>query len=342
MHGNEYLMTDVLRVKLGFEGFVVSDWAGIDKLPGDYASDVRTAINTRVDMVMVPNNYQLFIDTLRNEVTLGHISMDRIDDAVRRILTAKFALNLFDKPFLDLADPNDRSAGLASIGSPEHRAVARQAVRESLVLLQNKGLLPLKKDVGEARTIVVAGKSGDDIGDQSGGWTISWQGSSGDITPGTAILEAVQKVVANDPYTTVVFEQRPERRIRGDRGIVVIGERPSAEGQGDDSHLGLDAEDSSAVTNVCSAMPCVVILISERPMLIQDQLAQAHAFVAAWLPATEGDGVTDVLFGDYDFTGKLAVSWPRDMNQVPINVDYPDYDPLFPYGFGLTHSPPAP
>jgi beta-glucosidase len=325
MHANQYLITDVLKDELGFDGLVISDWAGIDQIPGDYASDVRTAINAGIDMVMVPDNYQLFTDTLRTEILAGRISMDRIEDAVRRILTAKFALGLFDQPFAD-------RTLIDQIGSAPHREVARQAVRQSLVLLKNDGVLPLPKSIG---TVVVAGKSANDIGNQSGGWTISWQGQSGDTTPGTTVLEAVENAV--DPGTAVVFQERPKKQISGDLGIVVIGERPYAEGQGDDQHLGLDSEDTRAVGTVCGAMPCVVVLISGRPMLIQDQLAQADAFVAAWLPGTEGDGIADVLFGDYDFAGTLPVTWPRDMNQVPINIGDTAYDPLFAYGFGLTY-----
>jgi beta-glucosidase len=325
MHANQYLITDVLKDELGFDGLVISDWAGIDQIPGDYASDVRTAINAGIDMVMVPDNYQLFTDTLRTEILAGRISMDRIEDAVRRILTAKFALGLFAQPFAD-------RTLIDQIGSAPHREVARQAVRESLVLLKNDGVLPLPKTID---TVVVAGKSANDIGNQSGGWTISWQGQSGDTTPGTTVLEAVENAV--DPGTAVVFQERPKKQISGDLGIVVIGERPYAEGQGDDQHLGLDSEDTRAVGTVCGAMPCVVVLISGRPMLIQDQLAQADAFVAAWLPGTEGDGIADVLFGDYDFAGTLPVTWPRDMNQVPINIGDTAYDPLFAYGFGLTY-----
>jgi beta-glucosidase len=306
MHANQYLITDVLKDELGFDGLVISDWAGIDQIPGDYASDVRTAINAGIDMVMVPDNYQLFTDTLRTEILAGRISMDRIEDAVRRILTAKFALGLFDQPFAD-------RTLIDQIGSAPHREVARQAVRQSLALLKNDGVLPLPKSIG---TVVVAGKSANDIGNQSGGWTISWQGQSGDTTPGTTVLEAVENAV--DPGTAVVFQERPKKQISGDLG-------------------GLDSEDTRAVGTVCGAMPCVVVLISGRPMLIQDQLAQADAFVAAWLPGTEGDGIADVLFGDYDFAGTLPVTWPRDMNQVPINIGDTAYDPLFAYGFGLTY-----
>ncbi len=325
LHGHDYLLTDVLKAELGFAGFVISDWAAIDQLPGDYASDVRTSINAGIDMVMVPNNYTLFIDTLRSEIQAGNIPMSRIDEAVTKILEAKFALGLFAQPFADRTH-------LADVGSAAHRDVARQAVRESLVLLENDGVLPLPKATGE---ILVAGDNADDIGNQSGGWTITWQGSSGNTTPGTTILEGIQAAV--DPGTTVTYTRRATGRISGDFGVVVVGEKPYAEGQGDDQHLGLSNSDQNVIGRVCGAMPCVVVLVSGRPMLIADHLPDTNAFVAAWLPGTEGDGVADVLFGDHDFTGTLPITWPRDMAQIPINVGDAAYDPLFPYGFGLTY-----
>ena len=327
MHGHAYLINDVLRAEMGFDGFIISDWQAIDQIPGDYASDVRTSINAGIDMVMVPHDYITFQNTLRNEVNAGNVTVARIDEAVSRILTKKFELGLFEQPYSDRTHIGD-------IGSAAHRDVARRAVRESLVLLKNSGVLPLAKNPSK---ILVAGKSADDVGLQCGGWTISWQGSSGDITPGTTVLEAVQSAV--DPATTVEYKRRPSGRLSGDVGIVVVGETPYAEGRGDNNTLALTVEDKNAIKNVCSAMPCVVVLISGRPMIIEDQLAQADAFVAAWLPGTEGQGVADVLFGDHDFTATLPVSWPRTINQVPINVGDATYDPLFPYGFGLTYQP---
>lgn len=324
LHGDDYLLTSVLRTELGFDGFVISDWAAIDQIPGDYASDVRTAINAGVDMVMVPNEYELFIDTLRAEVEAGNVSMERIDEAVTRILDAKFALGLFERPFADRARLDD-------IGSSEHRAVARQAVRESLVLLENDGVLPLSTTVDE---ILVAGTNADDIGHQSGGWTITWQGGSGDITTGTSILEGIQDAVG--PGTTVTYDRRATGPLTADVGIVVVGERPYAEGRGDAFDLELSRPDREAVERVCAAMPCVVVLVSGRPMIVTDLLPAADAFVAAWLPGSEGGGVADVLFGLEDFVGTLPMTWPRSMDQIPINVGDPAYDPLFPYGFGLT------
>ena len=324
LHGDEYLLTDVLRDQLGFAGFVISDWAAIDQLPGDYASDVRTAINAGVDMVMVPDDYERFISTLRTEVDAGNVSMMRIDEAVGRILTAKFELGLFDRPM------SDRTY-IDEVGSPEHREVARQAVRESLVLLKDNGILPLSATVDE---VLLAGFSADDIGNQSGGWTITWQGASGATTTGTSVRDALEDSVGAD--TTVTYNRRATGELSADIGIVVVGETPYAEGRGDSFDLSLSARDVGIVERVCDAMPCVVILISGRPMLINDVLEASDAFIAAWLPGTEGGGVADVLFGDYDFVGRLPMSWPRSMAQIPINVGDAEYDPLFPYGFGLS------
>jgi beta-glucosidase len=240
MHGNKYLITDVLKTELGFKGFVVSDWAGINQLPGDYASDVRTSINAGIDMIMVPDNYKLFIDTLRNEVNLGNVPLSRIDDAVSRILTKKFELGLFEKPYTD-------RTYTAAIGSASHRAVARDAVRQSLVLLKNQNsLLPLSKSV---KKLFVAGKNADNIGNQSGGWTISWQGSSGNITPGTTILQGIKNTVA--PGTIVTYNQRGQGiDSTYNAAIVVIGVTPYAEGQGDNTTLSLSREDLTVLSNI--------------------------------------------------------------------------------------------
>jgi beta-glucosidase len=328
MHGNPYLLTTVLKEELGFKGFLVSDWGAIDQLPGDYTSDVRTAINAGIDMVMVPYNYKQFIQTLKAEVQAGRVGQERIDDAVSRILTQKFALGLFERPFAD-------RSGIGNIGSPAHREVARQAVRESLVLLKNEGnVLPISSGV---KNILIAGSNGNDIGNQCGGWTITWQGNSGDITPGTTIYQGIKDLAP--PGTEVTYVRQPTSLSGYDLGIVVIGERPYAEGQGDDTDLEISPEDAATAQQVCDAMPCVVVLISGRPMMINDPLARADAFVAAWLPGTEGAGVAEVLFGLYDFTGKLPVSWPRSVDQLPINVGDAVYDPLFPYGFGLSYTP---
>jgi beta-glucosidase len=328
--GSKRLLTEILKGELGFEGFLISDYAAIDQLPGDYKSDVETSINAGMDMVMVPAKYQEFFNTLRDLVQEGRVPMTRIDDAVRRILRVKFAMGLMDASRSQLADRKLQQA----FGSAAHRQVAREAVRQSLVLLKNDNkTLPLKKTL---KRIHVGGKNADDIGNQCGGWTIDWQGKSGDVTSGgTTILKAIQSAA---PKAQVTYAKDGSGAAGADVGLVVIGETPYAEMLGDRTGLELAAEDVAAVENMKKAgIPVVVILISGRPMIVDSVLGQANAFVAAWLPGTEGQGVADVLFGDYKPTGKLSHSWPRATAQLPINVGDKNYDPLFKYGFGLTY-----
>ena len=327
MHGSRYLLTDVLKGELGFSGFVVSDWAGIDQLPGDYSSDVETAVNAGIDMVMLPDRYPEFVSALKGLVQSGRVPLSRIDDAVRRILAKKVQLALFDKPRAD------RSL-LPQVGSDAHRQVGREAVRKSLVLLKNDArVLPLSK---MTRRIHVAGKNADDLGNQCGGWTITWQGGSGAITTGTTILQGIRAAVLGG--ASVTYSRDGSGANGADVGVVVIGETPYAEGVGDRSDLSLAAEDVAAVRAVRSAgVPTVVVLVSGRPLILGPILADADAIVAAWLPGTEGAGVADVLFGDVAPTGKLSHSWPRTMAQIPLNWGDPAYDPLFPYGHGLSY-----
>jgi len=332
MHANAEMINGVLKDRMGFDGFVISDWQAIDQIPGDYASDVRTSINAGLDMIMVPTAYKDFTKTLQDEVTAGRVPQSRIDDAVSRILTQKFKLGLFEKPYAD-------TANLDKIGSAEHRAVAREAAAKSQVLLKNDGdVLPLKF----SQKVYVAGSNADDIGNQAGGWTVSWQGSSGPITPGTTILSAMKKDAAS-----VTYSKDASADTAGyDVGVVVVGETPYAEGIGDvgNGHdLELSDADKAAVDRVCAAMKCAVLIVSGRPQLIGDRLDGIDALVASWLPGSEGDGVADVLFGKRAFTGQLPVTWPRSEAQLPINVGDQAYDPQFPYGWGLTtlKKPPA-
>ncbi len=323
MHGNKYLLTDVLKGELGFSGFVVSDWEGIGKLPGAFDEQVAGAINAGIDMAMAPDHYREFVVTLQKLVQQQRVPLARIDDAVRRILLAKLKANLWKQPLVE--------RGLdARIGSPEHRAVAREAVQKSLVLLKNdRHLLPLSKTA----RIVVAGAKADDVGAQCGGWTVSWNGARGPITPGTSILAGIRQVA---PGANVVFTADGASAEAADVGIVVVGEEPYAETQGDRVDLRL-APDELAVVEAMkkSGRPLVVVLLSGRPMILDGVLDAATALVAAWLPGTEGAGVADVLFGDTKPIGKLPHSWPRSMAQIPINVGDAKYDPLFSYGFGL-------
>ncbi|MFG2359987.1 glycoside hydrolase family 3 N-terminal domain-containing protein [Streptomyces sp. NPDC048521] len=325
MHARGDMINGVLKDRLGFDGFVISDWNAIDQLPGDYAAHVRTSVDAGLDMMMVPYTYKEFTGTLVDEVKAARISEDRIDDAVSRILTQKFRLGLFEHPYAD-------TTGAAAIGSRAHREVARQAAAESQVLLKNRGaVLPLKK----SEKVYVAGSNADDIGNQTGGWTLTWQGSSGNITRGTTVLQGMREAGGD-----VTYSKDASAPTDGyDAGVVVVGETPYAEGVGDvgNGHdLQLSAADKAAVDKVCAAMKCAVLVVSGRPQLIGDRLDEIDALVASWLPGTEGEGVADVLYGRRPFTGQLPVTWPRSEAQLPINVGDASYDPQFPYGWGLT------
>jgi beta-glucosidase len=326
--GSRRLLTEILKEELGFDGFLISDYNAIDQLPGDYRSDIRDSINAGMDMVMMTERYPEFFTTLKDLVEAGEVAMSRIDDAVTRILRVKLALGLLDPDRSPLADRRLHS----SVGSVAHREVARRAVRESLVLLKNNGVLPLSRD---AKRIHLAGRSADDLGRQCGGWTIDWQGQEGTPTVGTTILAAFQKSITPRRVTHTLDGTGAEG---ADAVVVVVGERPYAEGEGDRRDLSLHEEDRVAIANAKAVgIPLVVVLISGRPMILGEVLEQADAIVAAWLPGTEGLGVTDVLFGDHAPSGKLPFSWPRSMDQVPIHVGDEPYDPLFPYGYGLTY-----
>ncbi|KAI0501292.1 hypothetical protein KFK09_016236 [Dendrobium nobile] len=337
MHANRELITDFLKNELKFRGFVISDWEGIDRITtppkANYTYSVETSINAGIDMVMVPNDYESFIGNLTDLVNKNVISMNRIDDAVTRILRVKFSMGLFENPYGDL-NLYDQ------LGKKKHRKLARKAVRESLVLLKNgkspqETIIPLAK---KASRILVAGIHADNIGLQCGGWTIDWQGQSGNITGGTTILKAIKSTV--DPDTLVIHAQFPSVSfvIENDfaYAIVVVGESPYAETNGDNLNLTLPAPGPSIIKNVCENVKCVVIIISGRPLVIEPYVPMIDALVAAWLPGSEGKGVSDVLFGDYGFTGKLPRTWFKSVDQLPMNVGDEHYDPLFPFGFGLT------
>ena len=331
-HASKYLFTDLLKDELGFEGFVISDWRGIDEIPGDYKSDIVTSINAGIDMVMVPGDtiwggepYHKFLRLFKESVNEGLINEDRIDDAVRRILKVKHQLGLFENPF------SDRSY-IEDFGSLEHRAVAREAVRKSVVVLKNENVLPISKDL---KHIHVAGIGANDIGMQCGGWTMEWQGKMGDITPGTTILDGIKSSVSNQ--TKISYSVDGLNGQNADIGIVVIGEEPYAEGMGDKENLALSTKDLLVLNNMKKYnIPIVVIMLSGRPLIITEELKDWDAFLAAWLPGTEGNGVSDILFGDYSPTGKLSFSWPESMDQIPL--DYRDKDKaLFDYDYGLTY-----
>ncbi|KAK3408352.1 beta-glucosidase BoGH3B [Eucalyptus grandis] len=341
MHANRFLVTDFLKNTLKFRGFVISDWKGIDKIttpPGaNYTYSVQMGISAGIDMVMVPFNHTVFIDALTQLVNDNVIPMSRIDDAVERILRVKFMMGLFENPLGD-------QTYLSQLGSQDHRDLAREAVRKSLVLLKNgqnadPPVLPLAKN---ASKILVAGSHANNLGYQCGGWTITWQGGSGNnLTSGTTILGAISKAV--DLETEVVFSENPDadfvKSHNFSYAIVVVGELPYAETAGDSKNLTLADRGEDIISKVCSSVKCVVVVVSGRPVTIEPLVANMDALVAAWLPGSEGEGVADVLFGDYGFTGKSPMTWFKTVDQLPMNVGDPHYDPLFPLGFGLATEP---
>lgn len=352
-HANKYLITDVLKNQMGFKGIVISDWNGfaqIDALP--YADpesldpsindlqleELRTCINAGVDMLMVesiwssPWRFKEVMQMIQDMVTNGSIPMARIDDAVRRILTAKKSLGLFEKPFANRINQS-------LVGCAAHRQVAREAVRKSLVVLKNKNnILPARKGIGH---IHVAGAKANDMRSQCGGWTISWQGAGNLLTGGTTILKAIQDTVGT--ASTVTYSEDGTVPSGTNIVFVVIGENSYAEYNGDRGDdilpFTLSAEDIAVVDKVRSSMPnvpVVGILINGSPIIITDQIDKFDALIDAWLPGSEGQGVADILFGDYKPTGKLPYTWPRSVDQIPINDSTGSKNPLFPFGFGLT------
>ena len=333
LHGHSYLINDILKNELGFSGFVVSDWAAIDDIDEDYKTSIITAINAGIDMVMVPgehsnksHSYIEFINLLKESVLEGSVSINRIDDAVYRILKIKYSMGLFEKPLKDYKKLNE-------VGSSKNRELAREGVNKSVVLLQNNNILPISKNI---KSILVAGEHGHDLGYQCGGWSISWQGGSGNTTIGTTILDGIRDNIGNQ--SSVSFSKNGDEPNDHDIIIAVVGETPYAEMKGDSESLELSNKDKLLLERLIkTGKPIVLILISGRPMIITPYLEHVDAVLAAWLPGTEGSGVADLLFGDVSPTAKLSFSWPRDMSQIPINYGDKTYDPLFPLGYGLTY-----
>ena len=334
LHGHKYLINDILKQELGFKGFVVSDWAGINEIDKDYKASIIKSINAGIDMVMVPgslnpehDSYDDFIRLAIESVKEGSIPMNRIDDAVTRILKIKKKIGLFDGPIKKPQNTN-------MVGSKKHRELARESVRKSVVLLKNENkLLPIGKS---GKKITFVGEHADNIGYQCGGWTITWQGGSGDITPGTSILDAFKATIrdTNDISYSIDGVNIPDTDII----IAVIGEKPYSEGWGDRKSLDLSKENKKILKRVKEKnLPYLIILVSGRPMLIEDEIKDCDAFIAVWLPGTEGAGIADVIFGDHAPTGKLSMSWPRSMDQLPINIGDKIYNPLFPFGYGLSY-----
>jgi beta-glucosidase len=333
MHANKYWITDVLKGELGFEGFVISDWNAISMISGNYSDKVKSAINAGVDMGMVANklplmedSYYRFMSTLDSLVDSNAVPMSRIDDAVRRILRSKIRSGIFAQPFSNHAYD-------AEYKGPAHRAVAREAVRKSLVVLKNdNAILPLAK---AGKKIAVLGTHADNAGLQCGGWTLNWQGSPGPIIGSTTILQGIKAAITTSTVVTPALDSLPSD---ADAFVIVTGEQPYAEYLGDSMKVTLTTADQDLIASVkAKGKPVILILVSGRPLVIPPAtLANLDGLVAAWLPGSEGAGVADVLFGDFSPTGKLPHTWARSTDQIPINIGDATYDPLYSYGFGLT------
>ncbi len=328
MHVNKKMITDVLKGELGFGGFIISDFNACFQLGVSNQDGMNQCVNAGVDMFMAwGQNISTMVGYLSSGVKSGTVPQSRIDDAVRRIVATKCELGLFESN--GKADRSETS----KVGSAEHRAVARQAVQKSMVVLKNDGaVLPIPK----SSTVALAGKSADNTGNQCGGWTISWQGSSGNVVPGaTSIKQAFESALGAGK---VVFSENGGTTSGASVGVAVIGETPYAEGKGDRTDLAVASEDVNVVKALKQAgLKTVVVLIAGRPMILEPIMAYADAIVMAWLPGTEGAGVTDILLGDAKPSGKLPHTWPKSMSQIPINDGDASYEPLYPFGYGLTY-----
>jgi beta-glucosidase len=342
MHGNKSLLTDVLKGRMGFAGFVVGDWNGHGQVPGCSNTDCAIAFNAGLDMAMAPDSWRGLFDNTLKEAKSGVIPMTRIDDAVRRILRVKFVLGLFDaaRPWEGRADV---------LGSPAHRALAREAVAKTLVLLKNDGVLPLKASAN----VLVAGPGADSISMQSGGWTLSWQGdgnSNADFPNAQSIYSGIAAAMKAGGGSATLsadgsFANKP------DAAIVVFGETPYAEMRGDVRTLEFQPGDKEALALLkklrAAGIPTVSVFLSGRPLWVNPELNQSDAFVAAWLPGSEGGGIADVLIGTRagkarkDFTGRLSYSWPKTAGQFTLNTGQSGYDPLFAFGYGLSYAKPG-
>ena len=325
VHGDRHLITDILKGQLGFTGFVVSDWGGVDQVvPGDYSASLGQSINAGIDLVMVPTDYVRFITTMKSLVQAGTIKQDRIDDAVTRILRVKFEMGLFEKPMPAAGrDP--------VVGQVADRSIARTAVSESAVLLKTgKDVLPIH---ASTTRVLLAGPAADDIGIQSGGWTITWQGSAGATTLGVTLRGALNDRIGGnlryDPNGAF------PAGTTADVGIVVVAERPYAEGVGDTATLALPADDVALVAKMRPLVKrLVVVVFSGRPMILGD-VAAADAVVEAWLPGSEATGLADVLLGDQPFVGTTPYTWPRTPGDAPRFGKAACDGAVYPVGYGL-------
>jgi beta-glucosidase len=337
MHINKAMVTDVLKGQLGFGGFVGTDYNGCAQVGLSFQDGMAACLNAGADMFMVFSNGQVptalgtsgttVQTTITGLVKAGTVPQSRLDDAVRRILAVKCEMGLFDTT--GVID----TAATSRVGSAEHRMLARQAVQKSLVVLKNDNhVLPLSKSA----VVALAGNSAQNSGNQCGGWTITWQGTTGDVIPGvTSIRTAMEAEVTT---AKVVYSADGSNKTGATVGVVVVGETPYAEGMGDRTDLTVASSwVAPAMALKAAGLPVVVVLIAGRPMILDPIMQYADAIVMAWLPGSEGAGVTDVLYGDVKPSGKLPMSWPKTMQQIPINQGDATYDPLYPYGYGLTY-----
>ncbi len=340
MHGSKAMLTDLLKGRFGFNGFIVGDWNGHGQVPGCTNTDCPQSLNAGLDMYMAPDSWKGLYESTLKHVQAGEIPMERLDDAVRRILRVKIAYGLFEK-----GPPSTRpgAGDEALLGSKAHHEVARRAVRESLVLLKNNGgVLPLKA----GQTVLVVGDGADNIGKQAGGWTLSWQGGDFDNTffpNGETILEGIRETVL-PAGGTVIFDPEGTSTADADVVIAVYGENAYAEGFGDLKTLDFapNGFDTAKLDNYkARGVPVVSVFLSGRPLWVNPEINDSNAFVAAFLPGTEGGGVADVLFQsspEYDFRGRLSYSWPKTAESQPLNKEMQGYDPLFAYGYGLSYA----
>jgi beta-glucosidase len=331
VHGSRALLTDLLKTELGFEGVVITDWEGIQ----ESGLTLKQGLDAGIDVFMFATSWKTSMPAIIKLVEGGEVPISRIDDAVTRILKMKIKLGLFAKPL-------SATACASSMGSKAHRDLARQAVRESLVLLKNEdGILPLDKGA----RVVVVGSHANNIPYQCGGWTKKWQGAHTDlfdhperpVDGATSIIDGIRQTIGKE---NVIDPGSSAFNGDTDVAIIVVGETPYAESFGDRTaeQLVLTEDHRQLIKTYHDAgVKVITVLISGRPLLVGDQIDQSAAFVAAWLPGSEGRGIAEVLFGDYGFSGKLGFSWPRDAGQIPIRVNDPDYDPRYKYGFGLTY-----
>ena len=343
IHGSSYLITDVLKQRMGFDGLVVSDWDGVDEVQSCSKDKCAQAVNAGIDIFMVPNDWKSFIGNTLEQVRAEKIPLSRIDDAVTRILRVKFRAGLFDK-----GRPSSRPLANKRelLGSAEHREVARQAVRESLVLLKNEGgLLPLRRNA----KVLVVGDGADNVAKQSGGWTVTWQGTentSAEFPGATSIFQGIARTVgeAGGTASFAAGLELDRLQARPDYAIVVFGEDPYAEWFGDLKSIDYRGAGLALLQQLRQAsVPRACVFLTGRPLVVEPELAACDAFVVAWLPGTEGGGIADVLFRkadgsvNHNFVGKLSFSWPRTVAQTSLNRNDPNYDALFPYGFGLRY-----